>query len=140
MCREVLGWFGGDITPARPPTLRLDEPEGDVKWFEKRINKLRLVQFDTGTTLLTILAETRQGEKAEVEKREKFKLLCLFLSNRTAIMSATHTKVHWGIIRTAETIANNFVWDKMREDFVLQSAPCLKKQGVNLKEGEGDFP
>ena len=41
--------------------------------------------------------------------------------------------------KTAETIAKDFVWEKMREDvkkFVLQCAPCLEKQGVNLKEGE----
>ena len=49
-----------------------------------------------------------------------------------------HSKAHWGITKTAESITNNFVWEKMREDvkkFVLQCATCLEKQGVNLKEG-----
>ena len=49
-----------------------------------------------------------------------------------------HSKAHWGITKTAEAIADNFNWEKMREDvkkFVLQCATCLEKQGVNLKEG-----
>ena len=49
-----------------------------------------------------------------------------------------HSKAHWGITKTTEAIADNFAWEKMREDvkkFVLHCATCLEKQGVNLKEG-----
>ena len=27
-CQEVLTWFGGDLSPARPPTLRPEEANG----------------------------------------------------------------------------------------------------------------
>ena len=60
------------------------------------------------------------------------------VSQRVAVISAAHTKAHWGITKSAETVAKDFVWEKMREDvkkFVLQCATCLEKQGVNLKEG-----
>ena len=56
VCREVLSWFGGDVTPAPPPTLRPEETEGELKWFGNRFDRLRLVQFSKGTTLLAILA------------------------------------------------------------------------------------
>ena len=60
------------------------------------------------------------------------------VSQRTTVISMAHSKAHWGITKTVEAIADNFVWEKMREDvkkFVLQCATCLEKQGVNLKEG-----
>ena len=60
------------------------------------------------------------------------------VSQRTAVISMAHSKAHWGITKTSESIADNFVWEKMREDvkiFVLQCATSLEKQGVNLKEG-----
>ena len=111
VCRKVLSCFGGDLTLARPPTLRPEEMEGDVKWFGNRFNKLMLLQFNTGTTLLTILAETRQEENAEITKKFKSQVI-VPVSQRTAAMSAAHTKAHWGITKTAETIAKDFVWEK----------------------------
>ena len=72
-CQEVLSWFRGDLTLARPPTLHPEEAEGEIKCFAKRFSRLRLVQFDTGATLLAILAETRQGMKAEIKKNKKNK-------------------------------------------------------------------
>ena len=38
------------------------------------------------------------------------------MSKRKAVMSAAHTKANWGITKTAERIANKFVWEKMQED------------------------
>ena len=30
-CQEVLTWFRGDLSPARPPTLRPEETGGELK-------------------------------------------------------------------------------------------------------------
>ena len=60
------------------------------------------------------------------------------VSQRTAVISIAHSKAHWGVTKTAISVAENFTWEKMREDvnkFVLQCATCLEKQGINLKEG-----
>ena len=137
-CQEVLTWFGGDPSPARPPTLRPEETNGELKWFNSRFEKLRLVHFNKDTILLAILSETKQGE--EPKKNEKFKTMKIIVpvSQRTAVIAMAHSKAHWGITKTAEAIVDNFAWEKMREDvkkFVLQCATCLEKQGVNLKEG-----
>ena len=79
------------------------------------------------------------GDKAGIEKIKKNKKIQIIVpvSQRTAVILVTHTKAHWGITKTAKTIA-----DKMREDvrFVLQCTVCLEKQGVNLKEGEHTYP
>ena len=92
-CREVLNWFGDNLTPARPPTLRPEETVGELKWFSNRGDRLRLVKYLDGTTLLAILAETRQGEKAENEKNEKTQVI-VPISQRIAVMSMAHSKAH----------------------------------------------
>ena len=35
-CQGVFTWFGGDLSPARPPTLRPEETSGELKWFNSR--------------------------------------------------------------------------------------------------------
>ena len=137
-CQEVLTWFGGDLSAARPPTLWQEEAKVELKWFNSRFEKLRLVHFNKGTILLAILSETKQGE--EPLKNEKFETTKIIVpvSHRTAVIAMAHSKVHWGMTKTAEAIADNFAWEKMREDvkkFILQCATCLEKQGINLKEG-----
>ena len=68
-CHEVLTWFSADLSPARPPTLRPEGAVGELKWFNSRFEKLRLVYYTNGTILLAILAETRQGEEAVKNKK-----------------------------------------------------------------------
>ena len=44
------------------------------------------------------------------------------VSQRTAVLSMAHSKANWGVTKTADSIAENFTWEKMREDvkkFVL---------------------
>ena len=68
-CQEELSWFRGDLTLSPPSTLHPKEAEGEIKWFAKRYSRLSLVQYDKVATLLAILAETKQGEKAEIAKK-----------------------------------------------------------------------
>ena len=70
-CQEVLTWFRDNPSPACPPTLRPEREEGELKWYNNRFGRLRLVQFSDWTILLAILAETRQGEKVENEEEKK---------------------------------------------------------------------
>ena len=82
-CQEELSWFRGDLTLSPPPTLHPKEAEGEIKWFAKRYSRPSLVQYDKVATLLAILAETKQGEKAEIAKKsndifKKIRLLCQF--------------------------------------------------------------
>ena len=136
MCQEVFTWFGGDLSPARPPTLRPEETSGELKWFNSRFEKLRLVHYNDGTILLAILSETEQGEKPlKNENLEAVKII-VPVSQRTAVIAMAHSKAHWGVTKTVGAIVDHFTWEKMREDvkkFVLQCAICLEKQGVNLQ-------
>ena len=68
-CHEVLTWFRDSLSPARPPTPRPEGAVGELKWFNSRFEKLRLVHFSDGTILLVILAENRQGEEVENKKK-----------------------------------------------------------------------
>ena len=49
-----------------------------------------------------------------------------------AVISAAHTKVHWGITKTANKIADKFIWGKMQEDikkFILHDMCAWKVRG-----------
>ena len=127
-CQEVLTWFGGDLSPARPPTLRPEESKGELKWLNSRFEKQMLVHFSEGTILLAILSETKQGEEAIKNENFETTKIIVPVSQRTAVITMAHSKAHWGITKTAEAIVDNFAWEKMREDvkkFVLQCATCL---------------
>ena len=96
-CHEVIAWFGGDPSPARPPTLRPEETVGELQWFNSRFDKLRLVHYRDGTILLAILTEARQGEEAiKNEKNEKLENTQLIVpaSQRTAVIKMAHSKAH----------------------------------------------
>ena len=67
-----------------------EETEEDTKWLAKKFNKLGLLQYENGVTLLAVLEETRQGKKA------------VPVSQRAAVMSAAHNKANWGITKAAE--------------------------------------
>jgi hypothetical protein len=137
-CQEVFTWFGGDLSPTRPPTLRPEETSGELKWFNSRFEKLRLVHYKDGTILLAILSETEQGEKPSKNENLEAVKIIVPVSQRTAVITMAHSKAHWGVTKTVGAIVDHFTWEKMREDvkkFVLQCAICLEKQGVNLKEG-----
>jgi len=119
------------LTPAHPSTLLPEETE-DTKWFTKRFNKLRLLQYENGATLLAILEETGQGEKSNIEKT------IVPVSQRTAVISAAHTKckAHLGITKSAEKIADKFMWEKMREDIkkiILHWAVYLDRRNRRSK-------
>ena len=117
------------MTPAHHSTLLPEETE-DTKWFTKRFNKLRLLQYENGVTLLAILEETGQGEKANIEKT------IVPVSQRTAVISAAHTKAHWGITKSAEKIADKLMWEKMREDIkkiILHWAVYLDRRNRRSK-------
>ena len=62
-CQEVLTWFGGDPSPARPPTLRPEETNGDLKWFNSRFEKLRLVHLGHDITCNSLRNEAGGGTK-----------------------------------------------------------------------------